>query len=442
MSRFCNASRWAATFVLALTWTVAGAGLAPAGEPDRTKVIRDEIQGSILHGGGKTKWRRIMGQAKVLDASTLEFADGTRIELDLAVPCPEQMAEIDGVLYPAGKEAAVFLRKLVGDKTVSCLQAGGPWIGYAGEVSIERAMIANGWALADHSSLHADEMIARENNRGLWRGKFLLPDTWRAGVRLPGEPPPPKLKDEREARQLIWDYGSDDEALPTIIARVVNDVPGLRRIDFPPGGQLTDAGLALLSPLSALEVLDIASCGNVSDAGLASLKLFPRLKKLSLPENPSNAGLAHVSQLTELEELSLIHWRGDPVTDAGLVHLSGLPRLHRLTLRALAISDAGWAQLKGLDELKVLQMGQIPVTDAGARNLAQLKSLEYLDVSDSEITDAGALQLASLNRLRVLLLPDRVTQATKLRLQEAIPNLKFEGQPEDILAKPGSQQMP
>ena len=123
-------------------------------------------------------------------------------------------------------------------------------------------------------------------------------------------------------------------------------------------------------------MLDIASCGNVSDAGLASLKSFPRLKKLSLPENPSNAGLAHVSQLTELEELTLKHWRGDPVTDAGLVHLSGLRRLHRLTLRNLAISDAGWAQLKGLDELKVLEIGQIPVTDAGAqeRRTAQIKA--------------------------------------------------------------------
>jgi hypothetical protein len=121
----------------------------------------------------------------------------------------------------------------------------------------------------------------------------------------------------------------------------------------------------------------------------------------------------------------------------GLVHLLDLPRLHRLMLRNLAISDAGWAQLKGLDELKVLEIGQIPVTDAGARNLAQLKSLEYLDVGASEITDAGALQFAGLNRLQVLLLPDRVTEATRRRLQEAVPNLKFEGQPEDILRRNG-----
>jgi endonuclease YncB( thermonuclease family) len=435
-------------FVLVLAWTLAGAAPPPASEPagadekavppraqqpgpDRTKVVRDAVPGSILHGQGKTIWRRIVGTVKVLDASTLEFADGTRIELDLAVPCPEQMAMNEGVLYPAGKEAADFLRKLVGNKVVLCVQAGGPWMGFAGEVSIERTMIANGWALADHSTLHPDEIIARENKRGLWRGKFLLPDAWRAGVRLPGEPPPPKLKDEREARQLILEYGRVDEALPTIIARVVKDVPDLRRIHFR-GGKLTDAGLAALSPLSALEELDIASC-PISDAGLASLKSFPRLKKLSLPENPSNAGLAHVSHLAELEELTLIHWRGNPVTDAGLAHLSGLRRLRRLTLRKLAISDAGWTQLAGLEELKVLSMYGIPVTDAGARNLAQLKSLEYLDVGTSEITDAGALHLAGLNRLRVLLVPNRVTEATKLRLQKAIPNLKFEGNPEDIL---------
>lgn len=433
MSRFYSMWSWAAPAVVLI---LTGAA-AQAQQPDKAKVTRDEVQGSILHGGGKTNWRRIAGKVKVLDASTLEFADGTRIELDLAVPAPDQMGSVDGVLYPAGKEAADFLRKLIGDKTVTCHQAGGPWMGYVGEVNLERAMIANGWALADHSSLHVDEIIARENKRGLWRGKFHLADAWRAGMRLPGEPPPPKLQDEKAARKLIWEYGNDDEALPTIIARVVNDVPSLRRLHFSQGGRLTDAGLAALSPLSALEELDIASCGNVTAAGLASLKAFPRLRKLSLPENPTNAGLAHVSQLTELEELSLIHWRGDPVTDAGLAHLSGLLRLKRLTLRCLAISDAGWVQLKGLEELKVLGMYGIPVTDEGAKNLAQVKSLEYLDLSTTEITDAGALQLVGMNRLRILLLPERVTETTRLRLQQAIPNLKFEGRPEDVLAGKG-----
>jgi endonuclease YncB( thermonuclease family) len=31
------------------------------------------------------------------------------------------------------------------------------------------------------------EVIARENKRGMWRGKFVGPERWRKGERLPGE---------------------------------------------------------------------------------------------------------------------------------------------------------------------------------------------------------------------------------------------------------------
>jgi hypothetical protein len=53
--------------------------------------------------------------------------------------------------------------------------------------NISHAMVINGWALASHSSLHPAEIIARENKRGLWRGRFVTPAEWRAGKRLPGE---------------------------------------------------------------------------------------------------------------------------------------------------------------------------------------------------------------------------------------------------------------
>ena len=94
------------------------------------------------------------------------------------------------VLYPAGKEAAEFLRKLVAGRTVMCIRndrGEGPWMAWIGDQGLERAMIVNGWALADHSSLHGDEIIARENKRGLWQGKFVLPPDWSAGTRLPEE---------------------------------------------------------------------------------------------------------------------------------------------------------------------------------------------------------------------------------------------------------------
>jgi hypothetical protein len=43
---------------------------------------------------------------------------------------------------------------------------------------------------------------------------------------------------------------------------------------------------------------------------------------------------------------------GTPVTDAGIVHLKGLPNLNHLTLSNTAISDKGLLQLEQLPKLK------------------------------------------------------------------------------------------
>jgi len=160
-------------------------------EPGEVKpeVVRDRVKGSIHHAGGTSKWERITGKAKVLDARTLLFEDGTRIPLLLVAPDLDQMGQIDGSLYPCGKEAAEFLRKLIEDRPVTCflVEAQGKWFGYVGDTNIEHAMIINGWALAHHSGMNGAEIIARENKRGLWRGQFIDPEEWRSGKRLPGE---------------------------------------------------------------------------------------------------------------------------------------------------------------------------------------------------------------------------------------------------------------
>jgi endonuclease YncB( thermonuclease family) len=48
-------------------------------------------------------------------------------------------------------------------------------------------MVRHGWALSHHSAMEPWEVIARENKRGMWRGKFVGPERWRKGERLPGE---------------------------------------------------------------------------------------------------------------------------------------------------------------------------------------------------------------------------------------------------------------
>jgi endonuclease YncB( thermonuclease family) len=184
------AGRIAGLGVLALGFSLSVAGQAgKQARPVDGKPVKDEVKGSILHGGGKHTWERITGRARVVDARTLEFDDGTRVPLHLAAPDLDQQGLIDGKLYPCGKEAAEFLRKLIGDRPAACYYVAGQekWLAYVGDTNVTHEMIVNGWALAHHSSLHAAEIIARENKRGLWRGEFVSPDDWRAGKRLPAE---------------------------------------------------------------------------------------------------------------------------------------------------------------------------------------------------------------------------------------------------------------
>jgi endonuclease YncB( thermonuclease family) len=200
--------RW--TYFVAAGSILAGFALTAAQdrgktpEPTRgTDVIQVRVKGRIggpsLDSGliPKGDWLRLRGKATVRDAHTLVLADGTEVDLGIDVPEPGQKGKIGDTFFPADKEAAEFLSKLVGDQPVTCLvspaaqenrqgkRVGG--VCFVGEVHLGFAMVQNGWAMPGHSAMAPLEIIARENKRGLWRGQFVRPDQWRAVERLPGE---------------------------------------------------------------------------------------------------------------------------------------------------------------------------------------------------------------------------------------------------------------
>jgi len=176
------------SFVAVLAVAAGAPGEDSKPPKEEPKVARERVKGSIHHHPERV-WLRIAGKVKVIDARTLEFADGTRVMLTLVAPDLMQMGRIDGKFYPCGREAAGSLRKLIGAAPVMAFGKEGEklWKVYMGDTNLEHAMVINGWALAHHSSLHAAEVIARENKRGLWRGEFVDPAEWRKGKRLPGE---------------------------------------------------------------------------------------------------------------------------------------------------------------------------------------------------------------------------------------------------------------
>jgi endonuclease YncB( thermonuclease family) len=363
-------------------------------------------------------------KVKVLDANTLLLEDGTKYELTTVAPDLDQMAMIDGNLYPAGEEAAGFLRKLIGDQPVLCFDK----IAYVGDKNIIHELVINGWSMRHHSSTIPAQIIAREKKRGLWRGRFVEPIDWRAGVRLPGEPPPPRL-DERQAVALLQRYGMRDTALPTVLARIVKDLPRTRRLDLY-RTVLTDDQLAQLVSLSELEKLSVG--WGVTDAGLAHLKALPRLRHLNLHyKKITDAGLKHLAHVTQLQELVLSNTL---ITDAGLKHLKGLERLRYLDLSRNELTDAALRELCSLKSLKALALARTRITDTGLVQIKELSNLEYLDVSGTEVTENGIEPLIGLNRLRVLKVPDRVSGKARSRLRGTLPSLEFDGLPDDVLS--------
>ena len=104
----------------------------------------------------------------------------------------------------------------------------------------------------------------------------------------------------------------------------------------------------------------------------------------------TNADLAHISRLTQLEVLEL---DSTNVTDAGLAHVQGLTELTWLSINETQVTDSGLHHLEGLTCLLVLELRDTQVTDAGLAQLQGLTSLKVLDLSRTPVTDGGVAKL-------------------------------------------------
>jgi endonuclease YncB( thermonuclease family) len=188
----------------------------PQAAEDRPKVVKEQVRGGIVFPAERRMWTRITGKVKVVNAYTLRFEDGTEVCLGGGIDAPEldQKGLIGESFYPCGKQAAEFLQKLIGDQAVTFLTTEGHVrVGnnpagscFVGETNLEIEMVRNGWALSHHSGMDAWEIIARENKRGLWRGKFIVPERWRLGERLPEEPLLPGYRVNDPLQLLFREY--------------------------------------------------------------------------------------------------------------------------------------------------------------------------------------------------------------------------------------------
>lgn len=170
--------------------------------------------------------------------------------------------------------------------------------------------------------------------------------------------------------------------------------------------QLTDAGLAALSRLAELEELAIGGAKITSD-GLAVLAKLPSLHYLDL-WGVRDSALQQVRKISSLKTLAV----PEAITDIGVAYLGGHPNLEVLSLHNTKVTDRGVAHLTSLPSLKKLDLGKRefdrknpPITDATTVHLKAIRSLEQLSVRADGLTDTGLANLAELYNLRQLELP-------------------------------------
>jgi hypothetical protein len=151
---------------------------------------------------------------------------------------------------------------------------------------------------------------------------------------------------------------------------------GLQKLDLS-FTRITDAGLAHLAKLGQLEELKLSGVIDLTDTGLVRLRGLKNLRTLDLSGTMvTNDGLAHLSGLTGLQKLDL---SVNQITNSGLVHLSGLTGLHELGINQTGVTDAGLEHLQALHQLRTLRLNRGFFSDEAIAGLTA--AIPGLDVS-------------------------------------------------------------
>jgi len=127
---------------------------------------------------------RVTGRARIADGDTLQF-ETVRVRL-VGIDAPEfdQQCGEGTAMTSCGRQARDHLRRLAGDRVISCAGDGSDRFGRllavctAGDKELNRAMVRDGWAVAS-DDYFGEEAEARAARRGIWAGSFDSPRQWR-----------------------------------------------------------------------------------------------------------------------------------------------------------------------------------------------------------------------------------------------------------------------
>lgn len=135
------------------------------------------------------------GPAEAIDGDTLMLGGHLRVRL-WGIDAPERSQTCEGSAgaYECGRDASASLAALLRDRTVTCVPKDRDRYGRtvatcsteeAGDIG--SAMVAAGWAIDwpkySKGRYAAEQAEAKAAKRGIWSGRFEMPEQWRKARR-------------------------------------------------------------------------------------------------------------------------------------------------------------------------------------------------------------------------------------------------------------------
>jgi len=224
----------------------------------------------------------------------------------------------------------------------------------------------------------------------------------------------------------------------------ISSFPKLRSLTLT-STDIDAAGLAALQNLSSLNTLNLAKLKSFTPDMIAAIAPHPNLATLSLTFNPVGSSIRdlvgskvqHLNFLNakvndedgvvlgELSELVNLSANGNPIGDATIAAIAGLPKLNLLQIPATAVTDAAGPDFARMTRLRTLWIDETSVGDAFVADLADLP-LQTLSLRKTAITDESLKVLAGIQTLKNITLSDTaVTEAGVAALQAALPGARI-----------------
>jgi hypothetical protein len=183
---------------------------------------------------------------------------------------------------------------------------------------------------------------------------------------------------------------------------------------------ITDAGIAALHELQAMEVLDL-SYSAITDIGLAALERMGKLAELHLGcSSVTGAGTLSLDA-GSLESISL---SSTPFDARFMPTFNRMPKLRYLGLASTSIVDDDIALLAPCNELEIHLAGT-SIGDRAIDHLCDIGASCYLNLSHTRVTNQGLQRVGSDRRTKHLTLANTAIDDDGMRHLTTLQDLRL-----------------